>query len=87
MSTKLGQEPAFPFIEKVVDVYGGESENVTLGMSKRLVIAKDILSGLLSNPDFQRTLHRMVKEGDEQIKTSVTAAYQYADELLKQEND
>ena len=68
---KLGQESAFPSVENDYDE-GREYLTYQLGISKRLYIATQILTMLIG--EYPNT------------KGDVEAAYQYADELLKQEN-
>ena len=71
---KLGLEPAFA--KSAFYHPDGGLDSPQEGMSKRLLIAKDAMCALLSN-------------GTENIyekDLTVMRAYQYADELLKQEN-
>ncbi len=74
---KLGQEPAFPIEEMQKNTNdSGVSELVPhLGMSKRFYAACAAMQGLLANRDFNHDLTAVVK-----------ASYDFADELLKQEN-
>lgn len=68
---KLGLEPAFASNASLSteDIYQN-------GMSKRLYIATHIMSGLYSDPSFNKS-----------IEESVHIAYKITDELLKQENE
>lgn len=78
---KLGTEPAFgyPAHTDINDEPGygrlSNTHNEEKGMSKRLWIATQITKGILasSNPRYTEAL--------------VAQAYQYTDELLKQENE
>lgn len=87
---KLGQEPAMPCITKESKrlPYERAAETVDVhnpGMSKRLLIAKDVMCALLSNQEWEKSLGRVNAGALEGIELTVTASYQFADELLKQE--
>lgn len=84
---KLGQHPAYP-----CEYEGGEYDDFGMpiiahrkyyGMSQRLLIAKDVLTGIVSNPFFNI--------GDftdpSKRKAIVRNAIEFTDELLKQENE
>lgn len=71
---KLGQEPAFPIIDKDY----GNSGIYETGVSKRLYIATQLLQGLLANPDESLL--------DTQMSMLVNRSYEIADELLEQGN-
>lgn len=73
---KLGQEPAFPTLEQ--DFVSGNSVwNTTAGMTKRQLIAKDILCAILSNSrDNYTELDNLI---DVKVSLSIT------DEFLRQE--
>ena len=81
MNKKLGQEPAFPITEEQMDrieKYPHMSEMA--GMSKRFYAACAAMQGILSNGNIN-------PNGIMPIEVKVKLAYEYADELLKQEND
>jgi len=75
---KLEQEPAFPSV-----IFNPENGSGMLieGMSKRFYAACVAMQGVLSNPEWAKT------ENDfNEYKTRVCdAAFEFADELLKQE--
>ena len=78
--TKLGQNSAFP-------MYQFES-----GMSKRFYAACAAMQGIISNRELQKAIftdasnpHINVK-GLTNHEYLINSAYEYADELLKQEN-
>lgn len=84
MSTKLGQEPAFP-LDGQFAMSALKSNN--FGMSKRFYAACAAMQGMLANMEFlkangQAALQNGLKPEEFFIKT----AYSLADELLKQEN-
>ena len=72
---KLGTEPAFPKPPTINPLSASTMYSGCSGMSKRLWIATQITQGILasSNPRYTEAL--------------VAQAYQYTDELLKQENE
>ena len=72
MSSKLGQEPAFPINEM-----GSDREiSFNPGISKRFYAACAAMQSLITSSP----------EGFGAISRNVKTAYEYADELLKQEN-
>lgn len=85
---KLGQEPAFP-----VD---GENQSDSLkygisGMSKRFYaaceIAPVIISATLTNEMVKNSINKIVNETRKSAKeVTIGLIYEYADEMLKQEN-
>lgn len=74
---KLGQEPAFPMDFE-------QRNDFQLGMSKRFYAACAAMNGLLSNPEIIKAMARDMKTADKDL---AKAAYEVADELLKQENE
>lgn len=68
MSEKLGQEGAFPIV--------AQDGSFNIGMSKRLLMAKDILCAIISNPSLE----------PKEDQVLVKYAYILTDKLLKQEN-
>ena len=72
MSEKLGQEPAFPLKSEGI-------ANRQKGMSKKFYAACAAMQGLLANSELG--WDRPVEEH------LVKQSYEYADELLKQENE
>lgn len=89
MSNKLGQEPAFPF-EYISERNGGEAAVTKWknhkGISKRFYAACAILQGFASNGSITEMLAYAKLNLDKEREFVVRAAYQLADELLKQEN-
>jgi hypothetical protein len=80
--SKLGQEPAFPFDVKI----GSSKTNWGKeGMSKRFYAACAAMKGLLSNATIADAIRNIPHENE--LKSVVKASYEYADELLKQENE
>lgn len=75
---KLGQEPAFPCDVRTMS---------DSGMSKRFYAACAAMQGFLSNGLIMQDLARMQKDPDINKRNIVSMSYEYADELLKQEND
>lgn len=79
---KLGQEQAFP-----VEFKNTVGDSIVIdGMSKRLLIAKDAMCAMLANPNIKRP-HPQDGDLNEQLRQFVSIAYEYADELLTQENE
>jgi hypothetical protein len=80
---KLGQEPAFGYpAHSDIDDPPGWSRSCNTheerkGMSKRFYAACAILQGLATAIEFRQ---------DKSVEEDVKLAYEYADELLKQEN-
>ena len=68
----LGQEPAFP---NESNAYMQMPD--CFGMSKRFYAACAAMQGLLSNPTTRR----------DNMTSLIMVSYEYADELLKQENN
>lgn len=86
LKSKLGQEPAFPMVNSeglpglITEPYSDFIKNYyTNGMSKRFYAACIVMQGILANSHISTGL--LNKDG------VVKASYQYADELLKQENE
>jgi len=76
---KLGQEPAYPVNTKEVTRLPYERETTVIdvinpGMSKRFYAACAAMQGMISNVNTT-----------DSIKSLVQVAYEYADELLRQE--
>lgn len=71
---KLGQEPAFPLTEYKYTGDGVHEWVSEYGMSKRLHIASEILKSIASMHSPKSLIPAEVKQ-----------AYDYADELLRQE--
>ena len=78
---KLGQEPAFP-VESLDFGINGVIAVEKNGMSKRFYAACAAMQGLLSNPNIKRPDHR---DENGHIEFA-NVCFQYAYELLKQEN-
>lgn len=89
MENKLGQNPAFP--SKFTTGSKGEfgepiiSHRVSYGMSKRFYTACAAMQGLLVNADWTKTA-KIADDFDEYKDRIASASYEFADELLKQEN-
>lgn len=84
MSEKLGQEPAFPFVEEQMGAYGEKYYVVTVGMSKRFYAACAAMNAMIPLIASDKNIR---VNGDKLTPESVArASYMYADELLKQEN-
>ena len=93
MEKKLGQEPAFGFGYEIEKSYYNKPGSyripvIKLGMSQRLYIATEAMKAIISHNGFywqsddeMQNLNGVLPEQAAQL------AYQYADELLKQEND
>lgn len=90
---KLGQEPAFPYIE---DNY----PNTKIGMSKRFYAASLVASGIIANSKdmsdrtnfIDKIINFLFGSGNMtyshgNIRQIAATAYKIADELLKQENE
>lgn len=84
---KLGQEPAYPCLEYnevgygnaiTINLLDGSKQFIPFkeGMSKRFYAACTVLQGFASDPEINGPLSEIIK-----------SAYDWADELLKQEND
>ena len=82
MSTKLGQEPAFPepFLNDP-----SFSLSCDKGMSKRFYAACTAIQGLLASPKVFYLSETESTQYD--LERKVRFAYMCADELLKQENE
>lgn len=74
MTKQSNNTPAFPVSGNTTSQFG-EYSHLEEGMSKRFWAATKILQGLVQIPI----------EGVGSIQSDVEAAYNYADELLKQE--
>lgn len=84
---KLGQEPAFPALEynevgygdQITLYFAGQRQFIpfTKGVSKRFYAACVAMQGILADPN----RCRLTPEG------TARKAYEFADELLKQENE
>lgn len=81
---KLGQECVYPYQMRIYrggqsDI--GEIDETNYGISKRFYAACAAMQGMLST--------KTIIDGKEKLtpKSIVTAAYIFADELLKQENE
>jgi hypothetical protein len=95
---KLEQEPAFPCLEYNEPGYGdaiiitinGEKNIIPFkeGMSKRFYAACKAMQGILSNSEAYKVI---TEDADNQNKCwgemIIKQSYQFADELLKQENE
>jgi len=94
--TKLGQYPIVPTVFRQI----GENEfrtatekdlkdnfatlKHTEGMSKRLYIACEAMKAMISNPNIRRPA-KDYAENPSDYEKFIAIAYEYADELLKQE--
>lgn len=78
MGKKLGQEPAFadPMRGAEQSPLNQDTEKLPVGMSKRFYAACAVLQGFASDPGVIGSIEDITK-----------AAYFWADELLKQENE
>ena len=91
---KLGQEPAFPEQTWEYDGQNNVLNSQNPGMSKRFYAANIAMQGLLSNykisigiPNVnQNSMEDSLKREKQIIKDIITKSYEFADELLKQEN-
>lgn len=83
MNKKLGQEPAFP-PDREMQELTPNCEGYHVGMSKRFYAACAAMQGILSNQD------QFHVDNDNSSKAYTRSlckdAYNFADELLKQEN-
>ena len=95
MNKKLGQEPAFAALAIDKSIKSDEQttehslngNNGNNGMSKRFYAACAAIQGLLANPYLMESLANDAKiTQDDQLRI-IKSSYQYADELLKQENN
>ena len=84
MSKKLGQEPAFHTEYGFHKEIGQVSDT---GMSKRFYAACAAMQGMLANSYLMEAISEEVKTTDGCMFFIVRQSYQYADELLKQENN
>ena len=76
---KLGKSPAYPI--QINQAY-------LPGMSKRFYAACAAMQGILSNTDLMTKVHEVSNSKNEDPKLVVIRnAYEFADELLKQENE
>lgn len=73
---KLGAEPAFP---------NGMEVNNEYGMSKRFYAACAAMNAMIANPNIVRP-NPINGFLEDQYKIFIGIAYEYADELLKQED-
>lgn len=83
MSEKLGEKPAFP-TDRVIN--RGVYENASQGISKRFYAACCAMQGILAS----EVMMTMALRGAKGINVKeeivvIKSAYEYADELLKQE--
>lgn len=81
---KLGIEQAFPILEQSGNPEIWNSYN---GISKRLLLAKDIAAGLLSNPNVNYGTDKDRLSFPNNNKMFVHIVYTIVDELLTQENE
>jgi hypothetical protein len=79
--SKLGQEPAFPIEYGEYNSTGLLCKRQDFGISKRLYIATFALQGFIAG----RSPHVELKHIDKSL--IVKYAFEYADEMLKQEQD
>lgn len=80
---KLGQEPAFS--QPLTRENGQIIDMGATGMSKRFYAACAAMQGILSNPDWAKSAN-IADDFDEYKERVVRSSYEFADELLKQEN-
>ena len=89
MKNKLGQESAFvqPFcMDKEGNFYTPRERSIEdSGMSKRFYAACAAMQGLLANADWTKSAN-IPDDFDEYKERIANASYEFADELLKQEN-
>jgi len=86
MSNKLGQEPAFPVDSQAFSTIVGRGHE-PIGMSKRFYAACAAMQGLLSSEILTSALEREANEKEIAFgQALIINAYDFADELLKQEN-
>lgn len=85
--TKLGQEPAFQ-VPTNCSLKRDNNENIINspedGMSKRLYIACEAMKAMISNPNIRRP-DKDYSEKPSDYEKFIAIAYEYADELLRQE--
>lgn len=89
---KLGQEPAFASQSQSTN---GNNINTRIqtGMSKRLYIATKAMQGILSNSELRHDILMDSKQSGTNPKKLTSdeylakTAYEFADAILKQEND
>lgn len=93
MKTKQN-EPAFPALSQMNE--SGYISNENFGMSKRFYAACAAIQGMLANKVICENLAKQAIDNkkislsdiDRYVKIEITAmSYQYADELLSQENE
>ena len=81
---KLGQSPAFAVAYKEM----GLCPAVEFGMSKRFYAACAAMQGFLSNGRSMEAFAELQAKGKGTAQENIIAlSYEYADELLKQENE
>ena len=82
-NNKLGKEPAFPEFEQ-----SGNPNiwNLYPGMSKRFYAACAAMQGIITNSGFYWQGNGMENLKGVTSELAAKLAYEYADELLKQEN-
>lgn len=83
---KLGQEPAFATQHAIADANNPAFKLGKSGMSKRFYAACAAMQGMIANPHIVRPDPRSGTLSD-QYRSFISVAYEYADELLKQENE
>ena len=87
---KLGQEAAFPDPARCAEqsISNQSPWANPSGMSKRFYAACAAMQGILSNTDLMTKVHEVSNSKNEDPKLVVIRnAYEFADELLKQENE
>lgn len=81
---KLGSEPAFPEVE--LNSFSWQPQGQKHGISKRFYAACAAMQGILANQSGQYGV--MGNSLNESYKRNlISQSYQFADELLKQENE
>jgi len=75
---KLGQEPAFSFVYEKENIYGDKENVVIPGMSKRFYAACTAMQGLIASTASEDSFLNP--------KDIAERSFEFADELLKQEN-
>lgn len=88
MENKLGQEPAFPTPDYILENSGILNFD-PIGMSKRFYAACAAMQGMLAgnyNCNLVNTPTNNIEDGYPEPILIITQAYQFADELLRQEN-
>lgn len=78
------QDPAFPTPDYVLENSGVNFN--PMGMSKRFYAACAAMQGLLSNPVGIKAISDNVDTQEEFFSEVIKSSYDFADELLKQEN-